>query len=83
MNTKLTLNIEKDLIEIAKKYVQERHQSLSSLVRNYFKHLTSDNKSFNSIDISPNVKDLSGIINLDNDFDYKEEYKKHIVKKYS
>jgi len=83
MNTKLTLNIEKDLIEIAKKYAQESHQSLSSLVQNYFKHLTSDNKILDNVDISPTVKTLSGIISLNNDYDYKKEYKKHIIDKYS
>ena len=83
MNTKLTLNIEKDLIAIAKKYAQESRQSLSSLVQNYFKHLTADNKIFDNIEISPTVKDLSGIINLNKDYDYKEDYKKHIVDKYS
>ncbi|MBU0710450.1 hypothetical protein KKC74_08340 [bacterium] len=83
MNTKLTLNIEKDLIEIAKKYAQESRQSLSSLVQNYFKHLTSDTKIQDNIDISPTVKNLSGIISLNNDYDYKEDYKKHINEEYS
>jgi len=83
MNTKLTLNIEKDLIEIAKKYAQESRQSLSSLVQNYFKYLTGDNKILDNIDISPTVKTLSGIISLNNDYDYKKEYKKHIIDKYS
>jgi len=83
MNTKLTLNIEKDLIDLAKKYAKESRQSLSSLVQNYFKHLTSDNKIIDNIDISPTVKDLSGIISLNNDYDYKNEYKKHIIDKYS
>ena len=83
MNTKLTLNIEKDLIETAKKYARESRQSLSSLVQNYFKHLTIDNKNLDSIDISPNIKDLSGIISPDSDFDYKKEYIKHVIEKYS
>ncbi len=83
MNTKLTLNIEKDLIEIAKKYAQESRQSLSSLVQNYFKYLTGDNKILYNIDISPTVKTLSGIISLNNDYDYKKEYQKHIIDKYS
>ncbi|MCK4448437.1 MAG: hypothetical protein KAW56_15320 [Candidatus Marinimicrobia bacterium] len=83
MNTKLTLNIEKDLILVAKKYAQESHQSLSALVQNYFKHLTSDTKIQDNIDISPTVKSLSGIISLSNDYDYKEDYRKHIIKKYS
>ena len=83
MNTKLTLNIEKDLIEIAKKYARESRQSLSAIVQNYFKYLTSDTKTQDDINISPTVKNLSGIINLDNDYDYKKEYRKHVTEKYS
>jgi hypothetical protein len=40
MNTKLTLTLEKDVIEKAKEYAAKQGQSLSSLVENYFKHLT-------------------------------------------
>jgi len=83
MNTKLTLNIEKDLITIAKKYAQESQQSLSALVQNYFKHLKSESKTQDDIEISPIVKNLSGIINLRNDYDYKKDYRKHIIEKYS
>jgi len=83
MNTKLTLNIDRDLIRIAKKYAQESRQSLSSLVQNYLKHLISDNKIQDTIDISPTVKNLSGIISLNSDYDYKAEYQRHLAEKYS
>jgi hypothetical protein len=36
MNTKLTLTLEKEVIEIAKKYAKEKGQSLSEIVENYF-----------------------------------------------
>ncbi len=83
MNTKLTLNIEKDVIEIAKKYAQERRQSLSSIVQNYFKHLTGNRKIQDGLDISPIVKNLSGIINLNDNYNDKDDYHKHITEKYS
>lgn len=83
MNTKLTLNIEKDLIEVAKRYARERNQSLSSIVQNYFSHLKNDTKIQKKVNITPNVKKLSGIINLEDDYDYKDDYGKHIVEKYS
>ena len=41
MNTKLTLTIEKEVIEIAKEYAKDKGQSLSEMVENYFKILTS------------------------------------------
>lgn len=40
MNTKLTLTIEKEVIEIAKEYAKEKGLSLSEMVENYFKFVT-------------------------------------------
>ena len=82
MNVKLTLQLDKEIIEKAKKYAKIRNQSLSSLVQNYFNFL-SENKENDKIQISKNVKDISGIITLDNKVNIKEEYKKHIMEKYS
>ena len=82
MNVKLTLQLDKEIIEKAKKYAKIKNQSLSSLVQNYFNFL-SENKENNKIQISKNVKDISGIITLDNKVNIKEEYKKHIMEKYS
>ncbi len=42
MNTKLTLTIEKEVIQIAKEYAKEKGQSLSDLVENYFKLITTE-----------------------------------------
>ncbi len=83
MNTKLTLNIEQELIKTAKRYARERQQSLSSLVQNFFKVLELEDKKEDEIKISPELNELSGIIKLDNDYDYKEDYKNHIMEKYS
>ncbi len=40
MDTKLTLTLNKDIIEYAKKYAASNQTSLSDLVENYFKALT-------------------------------------------
>lgn len=40
MDTKLTLTLNKDIIEFAKKYAASNQTSLSDLVENYFKALT-------------------------------------------
>ena len=82
MNVKLTLNLEKDTIEKAKSFAKARNQSLSSLVQNYFNFL-SESSIINEIEVSQNIKELSGIIKLDKDFDIKKEYRKHIEEKYS
>jgi hypothetical protein len=39
MNTKLTLSLDKAVIEEAKKFASEKGSSLSELVENYFKLL--------------------------------------------
>ena len=51
MNTKLTLNIDKDIIEKAKNYALESRRSLSILVQNFFKFLISDSPTQNGIGI--------------------------------
>jgi hypothetical protein len=84
MNTKLTLTMEKSVIEAAKKYAKNTGQSLSGMVENYFK-LVSRNKMVkekNEIEISPRVKSLSGSLPLPDDFDYKEELQKALEEKY-
>lgn len=44
MDIKLTLTIEKEVIEIAKRYAKEKGQSLSEMVENYFKLVTVERK---------------------------------------
>lgn len=80
MNTKLTLSLEKTVIDKAKLYAKNTGRSLSELVESYFENLTS--KSENNDDIHPKIKKLIGIITLPDDFDenkardeyYKEKY---------
>lgn len=83
MNTKLTLNIDKDVVEKAKNYAHESRRSLSSLVQNFFKFLISDSPTQSDIEISTAVKEISGVLKLDEGFDIKEEYSQHIIEKYS
>ena len=82
MNVKLTLQLEKEIIEKAKSYAKKKNQSLSSLVQDYFNFL-SESKPIKEIEISQNIKDISGVVNIDKHFNIKKEYKKHILEKYS
>ncbi len=82
MNTKLTLNLNKDIIEQTKIYAQEKQQSLSSLVENYFRFLLRREQPAAPPDISPTVRELSGIIQLDNSMDVRESYTNHLLEKY-
>lgn len=80
MYTKLTLNIDKSVIEQAKKYAKSQKISLSRLVESYLASIIDDSK--NDIEITPLVKNLSGVIQLDSDFDHKEAYTDKLTKKY-
>lgn len=71
MNTKLTLTIEKSVIEKAKKYAHKRERSLSDLIENYLKALTNDD-SKNENDLTPTVKSLKGSFSMPKNFDYKK-----------
>ena len=82
MNAKLTLKLDKKAIERAKRYAKKSNQSLSSLVQNYF-NVLSEKYEVDENEFSKIVQDLSGIIELDEPFDHKKEYRDHIMEKYS
>ncbi|MFT4093557.1 MAG: DUF6364 family protein [Niabella sp.] len=82
MNTKLTLTIEKDIIETAKEYAKEKGQSLSEMVENYFKLLTVNRKKMKEKQLSPRVRKLRGIIKANDSFDYKQILTEELSKKY-
>ncbi|CAD5251346.1 MULTISPECIES: DUF6364 family protein [unclassified Imperialibacter] len=80
MDTKLTLNVDKEIIEQAKAYAKAHKVSLSKLIESYLSSLTS--KSSKGAEITPLVKSLSGVIKIDSDFDYKEGYTDYLLEKY-
>lgn len=81
MITKLTLTIEKSVIQKAKKYAKEKERSLSDIVENYLKAITED-EIIDDIEITPLVKSLKGAFRAPEDFDYKEELTKALSDKY-
>ena len=80
MSTKLTLSIKKETIEKAKEYAKSRNVSLSLLIENYLQKLIAgfqpDDQKKASI-----ADELSGMIQLDVDWDYKEGYSEHLREK--
>ena len=82
MNTKLTLKLNKRAIERAKIYAKKNKTSLSGIVENYF-NMIANKEEKNDIDISPNVLELSGILELSKEINIKEVYGKHLEEKYS
>ena len=63
MNTKLTLKLDQMAINSAKKYAENNNRSLSKLVEDYFKNLSSE--SIREEEYPPLIKKLSGIISED------------------
>lgn len=79
MNTKLTLNLDKEIIDEAKTYAKSHRVSLSKLIENYLNSLTKQTKSKSTV--SPLVESLTGII--PSDYDEKDDYRNYIDKKYA
>lgn len=80
MDKKLTLSLDKTIIESAKEYAKANNISLSKLIESYLKTLTKRKK--NPSDITPLVKSLSGVISLNEDFDAKDAYTDYLIEKY-
>ena len=81
MNTKLTLNLNRSIIENAKDYAKENSVSLSKLIENYLNSLTRKENSDKNI--SPLVKSLTGIIPSDSNEKNKDDYYEYLQQKYS
>jgi hypothetical protein len=82
MDTKLTLKLDQEVIERAKKYASIKKMSLSRIIESYLNSLTSNIKSEENFKISPFVKSIATGKSLPNDLDYKEEYSDYLSEKY-
>ena len=80
MNTKLTLTIEQSIIEKAKSYAKDKGRSLSDIIENYLKAITTEQRIVE--DISPLVNSLRGSFKSPESFNYKEELSKGLSEKY-
>lgn len=81
MNTKLTLNLNKSIIESAKDYAKDNKVSLSKLIESYLNSLITKEKK--KIEISPLVESLTGVIPSQSDKKPEEDYYEYLSKKYS
>lgn len=80
MDKKLTLSLNQNVIERAKEYARNNNISLSKLIESYLSVLT--NKKKEMPEITPLVKSISGVIDLPEDYDFKEDYTDYLIKKY-
>jgi hypothetical protein len=82
METKLTLRLNDQIIERAKRYAREKKISLSKMIEAYLDSLTREKKPEHETEITPLIDSLSGVIELPEDFDYKKEYRDYVNEKY-
>jgi hypothetical protein len=79
MTTKLTLTVEKDVIERAKCFAKSSGRSLSELIEQYLDTITQEN---NHQQVSPKLKKLIGVVKLPKDFNEKKELQSYLEKKH-
>jgi predicted HicB family RNase H-like nuclease len=79
MTTKLTLTVEKSIIERAKVYAKQTGRSLSEIIEHYLASITQDGEKD---ELSPKLRKIVGVVNLPSDFDEQDELRSAIEKKH-
>ncbi len=84
MDTKLTLKLDKFVIEQAKEYASSHKRSLSRIIESYLKSLINRDKDTDEpdIEISPFVKSMATGIKIPTDLDYKSGIIDHLEEKH-
>jgi len=84
MDTKLTLKLDKFVIDKAKDYATTHKRSLSRIIESYLRSLVSKKnpKDSDDIEISPFVKSMTTGVKIPADFNYKKEYGDYLTHKY-
>ena len=80
MTTKLTLTVEKDVIERAKSYAKRTGRSLSDLIEKYLENITQEEKS--DKELSPRLKKIVGSVKLPKNFNEEKELRAYFEKKH-
>jgi hypothetical protein len=81
MVNKLTLNVDAEVVAAAKAYAKANGTSVSQLVEDYLKRLTSPT-DLDSTDLSPWLKSVVGSLELPADFDEEQAKQDYLLKKY-
>lgn len=79
MTTKLTLTVEKAIIDRAKSYAKSTGRSLSEIIENYLELITqeSDNEK-----LSPKLRKIAGAVKLPKNFNEEKELRDYFEKKH-
>ena len=81
MDTKLTLKLNSEVIFRAKQYAKRKKISLSRLIESYLDAISSE--EIRTPQTSPLVEGLSGVIELEEEFDYRKERGDYLEAKHS
>ena len=81
MDTKLTLKLDKFVVEGAKEYASSHKKSLSRLIESYLKSLLN-NENLHDFEITPFVKSLKSGVKIPTDYDDKKGYGDYLSEKY-
>jgi hypothetical protein len=79
MNTKLTLTVEKEIIEKAKSYAKSTGMSLSAIIEKYLERLTMEN---NPNKTSDKLSNLLGSVKIPDDFDENNAMREYFESKH-
>lgn len=80
MTSKLTLTVEKSVIEKSKSYAKKTGRSLSELIEKYLDTITSEEND--DKELSPKMKKIVGAVTLPIDFDEEKELSSYFEKKH-
>ncbi len=80
MQTKLTISLDRQVIEQAKIMAKKKGRSLSEMIENYLKVLVK--KDASEVEISADIKKLQGSVKLPADLNYKKALQQSLSKKY-
>lgn len=84
MDAKLTLKLDKEVIEAAKKYAADQGQSLSRMIENYLRFITDKKNTQIAEDgITPYVRSISTGVSIPADAEKSKEFLEYLAKKHS
>jgi hypothetical protein len=78
MQTKLTLSIDRQIIEKAKEFASRSNRSLSDIIETYLEKITDRELE----EVDNELSKLIGVIKLPQDFDEKEEIRRILTEKH-
>lgn len=81
MLTKLTLTIEKQIVEEAKIYAKNTGRSLSAMIETYLENIVKS-PSNKPGKVSSRIDKIIGVAKLPKDFDEKRELREYLEKKH-